>query len=81
MKELNKRFHSCYPWHTGGDYRYLMNESDHYVLKDVLEFNTFDLYSKADIDFVLTPEIEKYYEDLLIEYFPEPLNWWGIKIE
>ncbi len=40
------RFHSCYPWHTGGSYRHLMNDADHEQMKWVLEFNKFDLYTK-----------------------------------
>lgn len=27
------RLHSCYPWHTGGAYRELMNEEDYETLK------------------------------------------------
>lgn len=32
------RFHSCYPWHTGGDYKFLETERDKKILKWVLEF-------------------------------------------
>ena len=45
------------------------------ILEDVLDFNQFDLYSKEDIDFKLTAEIKKYYENLLDKYFPEELSW------
>ena len=38
-----------------------MNDKDHKLLKDVLEFNSFDLYSK-DKDFKLTDDIKYYYE-------------------
>ncbi len=41
------RYHSCYPWHTGGAYRSLMTEADHAMLPWVLEFNKFDLYTKV----------------------------------
>ncbi len=69
------RFHSLYPWHTGKDYMHFMKEGDEIILNDVLSFNQFDLYSKEDVEFVLTDEIKKYYENLLNEYFPTPLNW------
>lgn len=69
------RFHSFYPWHTGGDYRQFMKPGDEMILQDVLHFNQFDLYSKEDTDFVLTDEIRAYYENLLTEFFPEPLQW------
>ena len=32
------RFHSFYPWHTGGDYTFLTNERDKEMLPWVLEF-------------------------------------------
>ena len=69
------RFHSFYPWHTSKEYQYFMKPGDEEIMKNVLEFNEFDLYSKEDTDFQLTPEIKEYYEKLLTKYFPEPLNW------
>lgn len=69
------RFHSFYPWHTGGSYREFMKPGDDELLKDVNYFNTFDLYSKADKDFVVTDEIKHYFHDLLCDFFPEPLLW------
>tara|TARA_Y100000768_G_scaffold169763_2_gene127097 strand:+ start:6016 stop:6828 length:813 start_codon:yes stop_codon:yes gene_type:complete len=76
-KKLMKviRFHSFYPWHTGEAYKQFMNVNDEQILKDVLYFNQFDLYSKEDIDFVLTDEIKEYYDNLLDEYFPEDLQF------
>ena len=69
------RFHSFYPWHTGGSYKRFMRSSDEELMQDVLEFNKYDLYSKEDTDFVLTDEIRAYYSGLLDEYFPEPMSW------
>jgi len=63
------RFHSCYPWHTGGDYSYLMNNDDEKMLKWVLEFNKFDLYTKS----TKIPDIEAlkpYYQSLIDKYLP-----------
>ena len=37
------RYHSCYPWHTGGAYRELMNEKDYEMLPWVLEVRSPDL--------------------------------------
>jgi inositol oxygenase len=69
------RFHSFYPWHTGKDYAHLMKLGDEIILQDVLHFNQFDLYSKEDTEFVLTDEIKEYYENLLNDFFPQPLKW------
>ena len=69
------RYHSFYPWHTGNSYRHLTTEEDEITLKNVLDFNQFDLYSKEEVNFVLTDEIKEYYDKLLKEYFPEELQW------
>jgi inositol oxygenase len=42
------RYHSFYPWHREGAYRELMDEKDEAMLKAVLAFNPYDLYSKSD---------------------------------
>ena len=69
------RFHSFYPWHTGGDYGHFEDDTDEQMKQDVLDFNKYDLYSKQDTDFVLTDEIRHYYDELLDRYFPETLHW------
>lgn len=64
------RFHSLYPWHTGGAYRELMTEDDHRTLGWVLEFNKFDLYTK-DQKGISADELEtmwEYYTPLLEKY-------------
>ena len=68
------RFHSFYPWHTGNDYYCFMNEKDKTVLKDVLMFNEFDLYSKED-PIEITNEVKEYYDKLLDEYFEGDMMW------
>tara|TARA_B110000858_G_scaffold198376_1_gene264384 strand:+ start:3800 stop:4582 length:783 start_codon:yes stop_codon:yes gene_type:complete len=70
------RYHSLYPWHTGGAYREIMNEdgSDKTILEDVLQFNQFDLYSKED-DAEIGDDVKKYYDKLLNKFFKEDLNW------
>lgn len=69
------RFHSFYPWHTGGSYREFMKPEDHKLLENVLDFNKYDLYSKADDDFVVTDDIRTYYNDLITDFFPVALSW------
>ena len=68
------RYHSFYPWHTGNDYYHFMNEKDKNVLKNILMFNKFDLYSKQD-DIEISDETKKYYDNLLDKYFYGELNW------
>ena len=69
------RYHSFYPWHTGGDYYHFMNEKDKTTLNNIKKFNEFDLYSKEDIDLEITDDIKKYYDNLLNEYFKGELQW------
>ena len=52
-----------------------MKEKDKGILKDVNNFNQFDLYSKEEKDFQITDEMKEYYNQLLNEYFPNELNW------
>eukprot|EP00029_Vermamoeba_vermiformis_P008483 TRINITY_DN3984_c0_g1_i1.p1 TRINITY_DN3984_c0_g1~~TRINITY_DN3984_c0_g1_i1.p1 ORF type:complete len:289 (-),score=82.61 TRINITY_DN3984_c0_g1_i1:126-992(-) len=69
------RYHSCYPWHNGGAYRHIMDESDEEKLVWVLKFNKADLYSKN----AKTPDVEKlkpYYQGLVEKYFPNPVLEW-----
>jgi len=68
------RLHSCYPWHTGGDYTYLTGSQDKEVMDWVLEFNKYDLYTKsAEI-----PDIEAikpYYQGLIDKYLPGTISF------
>ena len=68
------RFHSFYPWHTGGDYSYFMSKEDETLKQNILDFNQFDLYSKTD-EKNISQETKDYYKRLLEEYFPEELDW------
>lgn len=62
------RYHSFYPWHREGAYRWMMNEKDHKMLEAVKAFNPYDLYSKSD-------DMPKA-EDLKVSFFlfPDPMN-------
>jgi len=68
------RYHSFYPWHTKGEYRQFMNEKDKIVLKDVLQFNEFDLYSKED-ETRITDETKNYYDTILDGFFQGVMDW------
>jgi inositol oxygenase len=63
------RYHSFYPWHTSGEYRQFMKDSDYEILKDVNILNSFDLYSKEDDIYEITDDIKNYYKDLLNVFF------------
>jgi len=68
------RFHSFYPWHTGGDYKYLEEEKDKEMLPWILEFNKFDLYTKSS----KVPDVEAlkpYYQGLIDKYIPGTIKF------
>ncbi len=68
------RYHSFYPWHREGQYDYLCDQTDRKMLKWVLDFNRYDLYTKSHE----APDpvaLKPYYEDLIAEYFPAKLKW------
>ncbi|KAG7877249.1 hypothetical protein KL907_002597 [Ogataea polymorpha] len=64
------RYHSFYPWHQEGAYKYLMNEHDEEMLRAVKEFNPYDLYSKTDKKCDID-EVKDYYLELIDEFFPK----------
>lgn len=68
------RYHSFYPWHTYNEYKHFMTKDDEEILKNVNEFNRFDLYSKED-DIIISNNIKEYYDKLLDEYFEGDLKW------
>ncbi|KAJ7329376.1 hypothetical protein JRQ81_015550 [Phrynocephalus forsythii] len=68
------RFHSFYPWHTGGDYMHLCSEEDLKMLPWVKEFNKFDLYTKGD-GLPEPKELKPYYQSLVDKYCPGQLCW------
>ncbi|EFQ33804.1 hypothetical protein CGRA01v4_12368 [Colletotrichum graminicola] len=69
------RYHSFYPWHREGAYREFMKEGDEDLLKAVLAFNPYDLYSKSD-DAPTVEELKPYYMELIDEYFPNKVIKW-----
>jgi inositol oxygenase len=68
------RYHSFYPWHKEGEYTHLTDEKDRRMAKWVRAFNRYDLYSKGSA----RPDVQAlmpFYEDLVKEFFPDPLRW------
>lgn len=66
------RYHSFYPWHSEGAYKYLMNEQDCEMLEYVRAFNPYDLYSKNDVRYDIN-ELKPYYVELINEFFPKQI--------
>ncbi len=68
------RYHSCYPVHREGAYRFLMNDNDHEMMKWVNAFNQYDLYTKRD-ERMDVAGLRPFYQQLIDEYFPATLHW------
>ncbi|XP_027204562.2 myo-inositol oxygenase [Dermatophagoides pteronyssinus] len=68
------RFHSFYPWHTGGDYYHLCSKHDLHMLPWIREFNKFDLYSKTP-EIPDIPKLIPYYQSLIDKYIPGLVSW------
>lgn len=69
------RYHSFYPWHTGGSYTKLLNEKDRQYLEWVRDFNKYDLYTKSTKTYDLQ-DIKDYYQPIAKKYLGEgPLLW------
>lgn len=61
------RYHSFYPWHTGGEYGHITNERDDLYKKWIKDFNRYDLYTKSQQIFDLD-EVRPYYEPIAEKY-------------
>jgi inositol oxygenase len=68
------RYHSCYPIHREGAYAHLLTAGDTELLKWVVDFNQYDLYTKRD-ERMDVPGLRPFYEELIAEYFPKQLAW------
>jgi inositol oxygenase len=64
------RYHSAYPWHDKGAYKYLMAPGDKETLEMVKLFNQFDLYTKDEDNDLRNnmKELWPYYKNLLNKY-------------
>ena len=69
------RYHSFYPWHTGGSYSELTDEKDEQYKEWVLDFNNYDLYTKSETIYDLN-EIKAYYLPIAEKYLGSgPIMW------
>lgn len=68
------RFHSFYPWHTGGDYEHLCSEEDMKMKDWIRKFNEHDLYTKSP-DLPDVEALKPYYQELIDKYIPGKLKW------
>lgn len=69
------RYHSFYPWHTGGSYQSFMVEKDKQYMEWVTQFNQYDLYTKSNKVYDLD-EIKEYYQPIIEKYLgQEPIYW------
>ena len=69
------RYHSFYPWHTGGSYKQFMGDTDHQYLDWIKDFNQYDLYTKSpktlDLD-----DYKEYYSQIAVKYLGNgPIYW------
>ena len=69
------RFHSFYPWHTGGSYQALLNEKDAQYLAWIKDFNQYDLYTKSPV-IPNFEELKSYYMPIAEKYLGKgPIYW------
>ncbi len=69
------RYHSFYPWHTGGSYAELTNEIDEQYKEWILDFHNYDLCAKCPKHYDLE-EMKAYYGPLVKKYLGEgPIYW------
>ncbi|GJM34580.1 MAG: hypothetical protein DHS20C18_35810 [Saprospiraceae bacterium] len=69
------RYHSFYPWHTGGSYSELLNDKDQKYLEWIRDFNRYDLYTKSNKTYDLE-EIKDYYLPIAEKYLGSgPIFW------
>ncbi len=69
------RYHSFYPWHTGGSYKQLLKKEDSRYMDWIRDFNRYDLYTKSDRTYTLDA-IRKHYEPIADKYLGNgPIYW------
>ena len=69
------RYHSFYPWHSGGSYKPLLSEKDEQYLEWIRDFNKYDLYTKSQKTYDLD-EIKDYYLPIAEKYLGDgPIYW------
>lgn len=69
------RYHSFYPWHTGGSYTEITNEVDDQYKKWITDFNKYDLYTKSNKTYDLD-ELKDHYLPIAEKYLGTgPIYW------
>ncbi|MCY7352312.1 MAG: inositol oxygenase [Cytophagaceae bacterium] len=69
------RYHSFYPWHTGGSYARLTSPHDAQYRDWVMDFNRYDLYTKSPRIYDLN-ELKDYYLPIAEKYLGSgPIYW------
>ena len=69
------RFHSFYPWHSGGSYKELLGDEDDKYLAWIRDFNKYDLYTKSNRTYELD-EIIDHYRPIADKYLgDQPIYW------
>ncbi|MFT5999580.1 MAG: inositol oxygenase [Neolewinella sp.] len=69
------RYHSFYPWHSGGAYTELLNKQDEAYLEIIKDFNQYDLYTKSQKIYDLE-DVLAYYQPIAEKYLGTgPIFW------
>ena len=69
------RYHSFYPWHTGGSYGGLLGPRDDQYRAWIKDFNQYDLYTKSPKIYDLD-ELKEYYLPIAEKYLGSgPIYW------
>lgn len=68
------RYHSCYPIHREHAYQHLLVDQDWEMLKWVVDFNQYDLYTKRH-ERMDVQGLRPFYESLIAKYFPPKVRW------
>ena len=69
------RYHSFYPWHTGGSYTKITNAKDDQYKERIKDFNKYDLYTKSQKLYNLD-EMKAYYLPIAEKYLGKgPIYW------
>ncbi|MGB5553630.1 MAG: inositol oxygenase family protein [Flavobacteriaceae bacterium] len=69
------RYHSFYPWHSGGSYTELLNKKDEEYLEIIKDFNKYDLYTKCQKIYDLE-DVRAYYQPIAEKYLGKgPIFW------
>ncbi len=68
------RYHSFYPWHTGGSYTQFTTAKDDQYKQWIIDFNQYDLYTKSQKVYELD-EVIDYYAPIAEKYLGSDPIW------